>query len=336
MRPESETDGTPRYEEPQSIGVSTVIPVFNGERYLRETIAGVFRQTRPPREVLFIDDGSTDGSDEIIAAEIARAPRSITCRRLRNRHHLGIGGTFNRGILESRAGYVHILPQDDLIVPTFYERQLAAFLRHPAAGLVFSDARVIDDAGRIVREKWGTDFPPGIVKSLDFIVKMSRSNCICTPATMVPRHIYERVGLFDTRFKWTLDYEMWTRIGLTCDVVFIDEALASHRSHAAQETQRYLTRAGALRGAYEMRFCQVAAHHRFPEGVPIKLRCKRICDAFDKIKNHWREDPLLALWGLRILADGGRETWRSLFRKDWVTLPDNTMKPGPRSRNHIG
>lgn len=109
--------------------VSVVIPLFNGERHIAETLTSVQFQSSPPAEVIVIDDGSDDGGPGIVRAHPVRA-------RLVKQAHLGVAVARNRGLAETRSRWVTFLDQDDLWHPSRLERVLAWLSLHPDQRIV--------------------------------------------------------------------------------------------------------------------------------------------------------------------------------------------------------
>ena len=109
-------------------GISCIVPVFNGERYLAEAIASVHAQTSPPLEIIVVDDGSTDRT-----AEIARSFGAPV--RLVGQDHRGVSATRNHGARVARGALLAFLDADDLYLPHKLARQLARFVARPGLEL---------------------------------------------------------------------------------------------------------------------------------------------------------------------------------------------------------
>ncbi|WP_375583749.1 glycosyltransferase family 2 protein [Cyclobacterium xiamenense] len=106
--------------------LSVVMPVYNGEKHLREAVDSVLQQHFADFELIIIDDGSTDGS-----ATIIQQFSDHRIRVLRNDRNRGISFTRNRGLEEARGEFLAWMDCDDLISPDRFEKQLAFFDRHP-------------------------------------------------------------------------------------------------------------------------------------------------------------------------------------------------------------
>ena len=121
--------------------VSIAIPVFNGERYLRESLASALAQTRPADEVLVMDNASTDQTREIAESMLPGAVRTAET-------NLGAVANFNRAVEEASGEYFAWLAADDLLAPAFLERALPALEAVPTAPACLTAIRFVDVDGR--------------------------------------------------------------------------------------------------------------------------------------------------------------------------------------------
>src|SRR5262245_30125310 len=117
--------------------VSVIVPTMNGGPLLEETLASVARQTWRRREVIVVDDGSTDDTP----ARLARHGTAITVVRQENR---GPGAARNAGFRVARGDYLAFLDHDDLWAPAKLERQVDVARRNPASGLIACDGEHFD------------------------------------------------------------------------------------------------------------------------------------------------------------------------------------------------
>ncbi len=133
--------------------ISIIVPVFNAQAYLPDTIAMVKRQTYPDWELILVDDCSTDNSVEIVEACLKREPDS-RIRLVRQEENRGAAAARNRGRKEASGRYIAFLDADDVWVPQKLELQLA-FMQKKEIGFLFSayefgDERAVG-TGKIVR-----------------------------------------------------------------------------------------------------------------------------------------------------------------------------------------
>ncbi len=124
--------------------VSVLLPVYNGERFLRETLDSAFAQTMPDLEVIAVDDGSSDGSVALL--EAYEDPRLRVLRQ----SNLGAPTALNTALDAARGEYIGFLDQDDLWNEQKLERHLEVMDENPKLDLTFSRYELIDEAcGRV-------------------------------------------------------------------------------------------------------------------------------------------------------------------------------------------
>lgn len=112
--------------------VSVVIPAYNAERYLEETVRSVLAQTYQDFEIIIVDDGSKDGT-VALANRLAKEDPRITV--LRNPRNQGVAETRNHGIRQATGTYIALLDSDDVWAPAKLEKQLACLTRRNADGV---------------------------------------------------------------------------------------------------------------------------------------------------------------------------------------------------------
>lgn len=181
--------------------ISVIVPAWNAEATIRDTIASVLRQTMPDFELLVIDDGSTDGTLAVVDG--------ISDRRLHRMSfaNAGLAAARNRGIEHSQGEFLSFLDADDLWTPEKLEAQLAALLRRPEAGLAYSWTAFIDDEGRYLFAKEPQHFEGDVYADLlrDCFIA-SGSN------VLLRRRCVESVGSFDAKFPAVEDWDYWLRV----------------------------------------------------------------------------------------------------------------------------
>jgi len=152
--------------------VTTALPIYNGERFLRHALDSLVAQTRKPDRVVVLDDGSTDNSADIVASYRSVLPVEY---RL-NPRRLGVFGNHNQALqLGIETDFLHILHQDDVLLPDFFARILSELGKVNGLGLGWCHAERIDGAGNplgtLVPVNAG---PPEWVKLDDFLGERAR------------------------------------------------------------------------------------------------------------------------------------------------------------------
>jgi len=202
--------------------VSVIVPVYNGERYLRAALDSAIAQTYNHTEVIVVDDGSTDRSPAILNEYGHRI-------RVLSQQNAGQAAARNRGAETCNGDWIAFLDQDDLWDPDKVKTQLQ--LADVDADVIHSNARAVDAQERVLQTSLRRSPLQGNLRLLDLI----RSNHILTLTAMVRRQAFEQVGGFDPANRYgTEDYQLWLRLAAKgFRFSYIDAVLASSRKHSS-------------------------------------------------------------------------------------------------------
>jgi glycosyltransferase involved in cell wall biosynthesis len=185
--------------------ISICIPAYNAERYLADTLQSVRLQRFTDWELIVTEDGSHDGTEEIVRQFAATVSQPV--RYDRHTQNLGLPATRNTGIAAARGEWIALLDADDLWTAGHLETA-AALLPHTAAELLHSGAVLFDSAsGRELGVRAPT---PGMIA--DFPRSLFQGVYTIQPSSVVlRRRLWEDVGGFDPTFRYVEDREMWFR-----------------------------------------------------------------------------------------------------------------------------
>jgi glycosyltransferase involved in cell wall biosynthesis len=220
--------------------VSVVVPVYNGERFLRESLDSILDQTYRDIEVLLMDDASTDGAPSIMR-EYAEADERVQIHRApKNR---GIFANINAGIALARGELVAIHHSDDLYHPKILEQELAFLRDHPDVGVVFCADIFIDEDGR----EFGRLTLPAEIRAnrvLDYEAVLNgflryMNSFIRGGSGLFRKAVLEEVGPFDDGYLLRADLEMWLRLARCAPVAVLDEHLVRYRWGHDNSSLRY-------------------------------------------------------------------------------------------------
>ncbi|MBR0342978.1 MAG: glycosyltransferase family 2 protein [Oscillospiraceae bacterium] len=209
--------------------VSVVMPVYNGEAFLHEAIDSILCQNYCDYEFIIIDDGSNDGTEQII--------RSYTDKRiiyLRNDVNLGVALSLNRGIDQSKGKYIARMDADDKARPERLGIQVEYMECHPKIDVLATSSKSFNRSGVLFEGHTSTDEE---VLKLDNLFSCG----LCHPTVMMRKETLDRLHLrYDDTFDKVEDYELWSRmISLGCMIKSIDIILLDHRLHENQVTTVY-------------------------------------------------------------------------------------------------
>jgi glycosyltransferase involved in cell wall biosynthesis len=204
-----------------TVSLSIITPCLNADATLREALASVREQRRDLEvEHLVIDGGSHDGSLDILRS--APGVRSIS------EQDRGLSDAMNKGIRMATGDVVGWLNADDLYRPGALARVVDVFTRQPAARWLTGPSVIIDRDGLEIRRAV-TAYKRLLLRHYSFPLFLTQ-NFIASPATFVRRSAFEEVGLFDERFRYSMDYDMWLRLARRERPIVLDgDALAAFR-----------------------------------------------------------------------------------------------------------
>lgn len=218
---------------------SVMIPTYNPNGYLAQTIESVLAQSPGSEEMQIevIDDCSTQVDVEGFVKRIAGDRVSV----YRQPYRTGLSGNWNTCIDRARGEWVHILHQDDLILPGFYNHLRHGIRREPSVGAAFCRHIFMDADGHWQFLADLESRTSGVL--LHWQKRIFVAQLIQTPAIVVKRSVYGELGGFNPELIYALDWDMWKRIVARYAIWYEPRPLACYRLHPLSETSR-LTKSG--------------------------------------------------------------------------------------------
>jgi glycosyltransferase involved in cell wall biosynthesis len=204
--------------------VSVIIPTYNYGRFVAEAIESALGQTRPPVEVIVVDDGSTDETADVVRRFGERV-------RYIRQENLGVCAARNRGVAESSGEFIAFLDADDTWEPMKLEKQIAVFESDAEIGLVHCGMREFDsDTGETIALH--VEGQRGWIA--DELLLWERPAIVGPGGTiMVRRDVFDAVGGFDERMRVSEDWDFCYLVARGHKVGFVGEPLVNYRSHPA-------------------------------------------------------------------------------------------------------
>jgi glycosyltransferase involved in cell wall biosynthesis len=199
--------------------VSVITPSFNQGQFIEETIQSVLNQNFPHIEYIVVDGGSTDGA----LAVIQRYQDRLVWLSEPDR---GQADAINKGFRMAEGDILAWLCSDDTyVVPDAVSTVVDFFLQNPGVGMVYGQCNIIDEQGRFVRVLEAEDF------DLQRLIHWSLGSFIPQPATFFRRAVLDKVGMLDVDLHFSMDVDLWIRIGREFEVRRIPYILANFRMH---------------------------------------------------------------------------------------------------------
>jgi glycosyltransferase involved in cell wall biosynthesis len=230
---------------PDKLLVSIVTVVFNGERYLEDTMKSVIGQDYPHIEYIVVDGGSTDGTLDIIKKYEDKISRWVS------EADKGISDAMNKGIKMSSGDIVGIIHSDDFYADrTVLSRVAEVFSRSPEVKALYGIQEYIDPATGKTLLTWGREADPSEIKMRMYIPH---------PTLFVRREAYDDIGLFRLDYRVAMDYEFAIRLTKYTRPYFLNYRIACmrdtgtsarHYRQAFRESVRALTAHGYYFAAF--------------------------------------------------------------------------------------
>lgn len=217
----------------ESPKISVVIPVYNGENYLAETVESVLAQTFEDFELIIVDNCSTDATPGIAQKYAEQDDRVVYYKNERN---LGMVGNWNRAVLLARDEYIKLLCADDVIEPEHLQAFVNVLDTHPNVSLVTSFEQLIGDLHTVRK----LPYLPAIGELDGRLVQkhlLTHGNWVGSPSSVMFRRRDIYVGVFNHAWRfWMLDVDMWIRLLAIGNLYVVPRILTHNRIHSQRQS----------------------------------------------------------------------------------------------------
>ncbi|MBE8966026.1 glycosyltransferase family 2 protein [Nostocales cyanobacterium LEGE 12452] len=209
--------------------VSVLIPAYNAMNYLPETMENVLSQTFTDFEVIVVNDGSLDETEQWVSQ--IKDPRV----RLINQENQGLAGARNTGIAYAKGEYITFLDADDLWEPTKLEKQLRVLEENLEVALVYTWVAFVDEMGKPTGRVFKNQVEGDVWK------KLTEHNIVeCGSVAIVRRSCFEDIGLFDRNLgSYLEDWDMWLRIASRYPFKVVKEPLVYYRQSSSSASRNW-------------------------------------------------------------------------------------------------
>jgi glycosyltransferase involved in cell wall biosynthesis len=212
--------------------------VYNGDRYLKESIESILNQTFTDFEFIIIDDGSSDSSWDILT-EYASKDRRV--RLFKNEENIGLTQSLNKGLRLAKGEYIARQDADDISLPARFEKQVSYMELHRSVALVSTGVQYIDDKNN----KLATHTPPTDLVMLQW--ELLFRNPIRHSTVLWRRELVNsKVGDYNPNFAYSQDYDLWVRISEQLIIDTLPLVLVVMRQHSKSITLTKLNVQDAL------------------------------------------------------------------------------------------
>jgi glycosyltransferase involved in cell wall biosynthesis len=209
--------------------ISIVTPCYNHAQYIEWTVRSVLLQRYPNLEYIFMDGGSTDGTQDIVAPYRDRFSHYVSER------DKGQSDAIHRGFKESTGEIMAYLNSDDMLAPGTLHYVAEFFAKHPNVDVLYSHRCTVDSANKAL---WYWILP----KHNNYL--MMRWDLIPQETTFWRRGLYEKVGPIDPQYRFAMDYELFIRFMREGTLHRTNRFLGAFRQHDSAKTSQLLETVG--------------------------------------------------------------------------------------------
>jgi glycosyltransferase involved in cell wall biosynthesis len=217
------------------VKISVVIPTYNRAYILRDAIQSVLEQTYSAHEVIVVDDGSTDNTQEL-----TKETGYEKVRYIQHAENKGCSAAYNTGINSATGDFIAFLDSDDKWKPTYLEKQVDFWNRHESIDVVFTDTEICSGSGKISSLMSLLRVFPRLMQSdpnAKELVVSGRQMYLCLleevpikpSAVVVRRELFGKGGTFDEAWPSGTDWELFLRFSRFANFGFINEAIVVQR-----------------------------------------------------------------------------------------------------------
>lgn len=183
--------------------ISVIMPVFNAERFLAEAIESILNQTYRDFELIIINDGSTDNSENIIMSYNDKRIKYV-----KNEENLKLIKTLNKGIELAHGDYIARMDSDDVSLPDRFERQINAFQKNPSIDFINGRAYDMNENGALSGKSWYGPVSPEAIRHICLFASI-----ICHPSIMIKAALLKKYKYRDDDSVLHIeDYDLWIRL----------------------------------------------------------------------------------------------------------------------------
>jgi glycosyltransferase involved in cell wall biosynthesis len=201
--------------------VSVITPAYNRASLLEETIQSVLSQDYPNLEYIVLDDGSTDGTLEVIKKYDGQI-------RWDSHPNMGETRTVNKGFSMATGEIIGVINSDDPLLPGAIRELAAKLVAEPEVLVVYPDWDIIDEHGKFLQNEKTRDY--------DYAGMLRDWHCVPGPGTFFRQSVVRKLSGRDPQFRYVADFDFWLRAGLIGPFARVAKTLATFRMHPDNAT----------------------------------------------------------------------------------------------------
>ncbi|MBO3698114.1 glycosyltransferase [Roseivirga sp. E12] len=239
--------------------VSIICISYNHGPYIQEALKSVLAQRYESIEIIVLDDGSSDNSQEEIKSTLG----DNAIRFIAHESNIGYTKTFNEGLAYAKGDFIVDFALDDVMLPDFVKSGVDRFIQEPnKTGVVYSNADYIDESSQSIGNHKEPLLAKGLVTEFaqgDIFENVLRRYFICTPTMIIKKEVFDRLGGYDESLAYE-DFDFWVRSSRYWHYAYIDEVHMQKRKLQTSMSANRYRHSQNEQLASALKVCQKAFH----------------------------------------------------------------------------
>jgi glycosyltransferase involved in cell wall biosynthesis len=262
---------------------SVIIPLYNKENFIENTLKSILNQNFADFELIIVNDGSTDKSEEKIFG--------FNDSRIHyySKENGGVSSARNYGIEKAKSNYITFIDADDFWYPNFLKEMHKNINKHPEFK-VFSAAIEVETAKKVIPSNYSI-LKTGDCEIVNYFEASSKESVIWTSCAVFHKSVFEEVGNFDIKIKISEDTDLWIRVGLNYKILFSWKILARYcyDSNSVSRNLKYIMEESTfLKYSIEEKKNKPLKKFLDLNRFSMAIKCKLIGD-HNRFKNYYAE-----------------------------------------------
>ena len=202
--------------------VSVLMSVYNGSRYIQESVESILNQTLTDFEFIIVDDGSTDNTWEILTKY---ADRDQRIKLFKNQENIGLTKSLNKGLKLAQGEYLARQDVDDISLSDRLKIQTDFLDLHLEVGVLGSDAELINDQGKSLGYLLVPIEHENTIEHASLQAYLLINNCLLHSSLMARRKLVQNIGGYDEELRYAQDYRLWWQLGQLSHLASLSDIL---------------------------------------------------------------------------------------------------------------
>ena len=216
------------------VDISIVCPVYNSKNYVKKTIDSIIKQDLKPREIIFIDDGSNDGTPQFITEILVNKNLEVKWKIFKSTHK-GPGAARNIGIKNAKSNWISFIDSDDIWEKNKLKKINEIITLNSEVNFITHNEKYLKKDGSIIHLNYSKKYNQN--KSLE--KQLFQENIFSTSAVTCKKSLFLSEGCFDETLMSAQDYEIWLKLSKKIKIYYLNDFLGTYVERDGNITSKH-------------------------------------------------------------------------------------------------